>query len=102
MAEQRALIPVERIEQAIYLVRGQKVMFDFDLAALYGVATKALIQAVKRNRERFPADFMFQLSKREMEVTFCDLQSRRQNGPEEASIRLLGAGCGYAFKCAQQ
>ncbi len=68
MAQQaRALIPVERIEQAIYLVRGQKVMFDFDLAALYGVATKALIQAVKRNRERFPADFMFQLSKREME-----------------------------------
>ncbi|MGH7457444.1 MAG: ORF6N domain-containing protein [bacterium] len=63
----RALIPVERIEQAIYLVRGQKVMFDFDLAALYGVATKALIQAVKRNRERYPADFMFQLSKREME-----------------------------------
>ena len=68
MAQQaRSLIPVERIEQAIYLVRGQKVMFDFDLAALYGVATKALIQAVKRNRERFPADFMFQLSKREME-----------------------------------
>jgi hypothetical protein len=68
MAQQaRALIPVEPIERAIYLVRGQKVMFDFDLAALYGVATKALIQAVKRNRERFPADFMFQLSKREME-----------------------------------
>ncbi len=42
-------------------------MFDFDLAALYGVATKALIQAVKRNRERFLADFMFQLNKREME-----------------------------------
>jgi hypothetical protein len=68
MAQQaRSLVTVERIEQAIYLVRGQKVMFDFDLAALYGVATKALIQAVKRNQERFPADFMFQLCKREME-----------------------------------
>lgn len=68
MAQQaQALIPVERIEHAIYLVRGQKVMFDFDLAALYGVATKALIQAVKRKRERFPEDFMFQLNKSKME-----------------------------------
>lgn len=67
MTEQRSLVPVERIEHAIYLVRGQKVMFDFDLAALYGVPTKALIQAVKRNPDRFPADFMFQLNKRELE-----------------------------------
>ena len=61
------LIPVEQIEGAILLIRGQKVMLDKDLAALYGVATKALIQAVKRNRGRFPNDFMFQFTKEELE-----------------------------------
>jgi len=57
--------PVARIAQSIHLLRGQKVMLDFDLAALYGVAAKVLNQAVKRNRTRFPADFMFQLSEEE-------------------------------------
>ncbi len=52
----------QRIEHAILLVRGLKVMLDSDLAALYGVETRALVQAVRRNAERFPADFMFQLS----------------------------------------
>jgi hypothetical protein len=66
MAED-ALIPVERIKKAILLVRGQKVMLDRDLASLYGVATGVLNQAMKRNRKRFPADFMFQLSREEME-----------------------------------
>jgi hypothetical protein len=58
----KEIIPTDRIAQSIYVLRGQKVMLDFDLAALYGVATKILNQAVKRNRERFPADFMFQLT----------------------------------------
>ena len=58
------LIPVDRIVSQIYLVRGHKVMLDRDLAALYGVPTKALNQAIKRNLARFPEDFMFQLSKR--------------------------------------
>ena len=53
---------VEQIEQAILLLRGQKVMLDRDLAALYGVETKNLNQAVRRNLDRFPADFMFQLT----------------------------------------
>ena len=57
-----ALIPVERIERAILLIRGQKVMLDRDLARLYGVTTKALNQAVRRNRARFPDDFMFRLT----------------------------------------
>jgi hypothetical protein len=57
-----AIIPIERVAQNIRYVRGQKVILDFDLAALYGVTTKVLNQAVKRNRERFPADFMFQLT----------------------------------------
>jgi hypothetical protein len=60
------LIPTDRIAQSIYLVRGQKVMLDFDLAWLYGVATKVLNQAVKRNRNRFPEDFMFQLTAAEL------------------------------------
>src|SRR5438128_24292 len=54
-----SLIPIERIEKAIYLIRGEKVMLDRDLAALYGVATKVLKQAVRRNIDRFPSDFMF-------------------------------------------
>ena len=53
------------IERSILLVRGERVMLDADLAALYGVPTKALVQAVKRNAARFPADFMFQLSTEE-------------------------------------
>lgn len=51
-----------QVERRIYMVRGEKVMLDYDLAALYGVRTKALNQAVRRNRERFPPDFMFRLS----------------------------------------
>lgn len=57
-----ALVPVESIAHSILLLRGQKVLLDADLAELYGVETKVLLQAVKRNRERFPEDFMFQLT----------------------------------------
>ena len=62
------LILSERIESKIYLIRGQKVMLDRDLAELYGVKTKVLIQAVKRNINRFPLDFMFQMRKEEFNV----------------------------------
>ena len=58
-------IPAERIEQRILLIRKKKVILDRDLAVLYGVPTKTLNQAVKRNLERFPSDFMFQLSSAE-------------------------------------
>jgi len=58
----KIIVPRERIEHAIYLIRSEKVMLGHDLAALYGVTTAALVQAVKRNPERFPEDFMFQLS----------------------------------------
>jgi hypothetical protein len=60
-----AIIPIKRVAQNIRSVRGQKVILDFDLAALYGVTTKALNQAVKRNATRFPVDFMFQLTSEE-------------------------------------
>ena len=56
------------IQSKIYVIRGQRVMLDFDLAAMYGVETKALNQSVKRNIERFPEDFMFQLTKGEFEI----------------------------------
>jgi DNA-binding PadR family transcriptional regulator len=61
------LVPEQVIEQRIFMIRGHKVMLDRDLAKLYGVRTMVLNQAVKRNISRFPKDFMFQLSKEEME-----------------------------------
>ena len=63
----RALIPRERIEQAILVIRGHRVMLDADLAELYGVETKAFNRAVARNMERFPDEFMFRLNKNEYE-----------------------------------
>jgi ORF6N domain len=63
----QTVIPIERIATKIYLIRSQKVMLDRDLADLYGVTTSALNQAVSRNKDRFPADFMFQLTKEELE-----------------------------------
>ncbi len=71
------LIQPEQIQQAILLIRGQRVMLDRDLAALYGVATGNLNKAVQRNLERFPADFMFQLTLEEAQM--C-LPSRFQSG----------------------
>jgi hypothetical protein len=68
MARPKSIIPVERIAARIYLIRGDKVMLDSDLAELYGVQTKALNQAVTRNRDRFPEDFMFRLSAEEFET----------------------------------
>lgn len=60
------VISIGKIEKAIYVIRGQKVMLDRDLADLYGVSTAALNQAMRRNRERFPQDFMFQLTSSEV------------------------------------
>ena len=64
----QAIVPIERIEKRIYLFRGKKVMIDSHLAELYGVQTKVLVQAVKRNINRFPEDFMFQITKDEFDV----------------------------------
>lgn len=57
------LVPIERIENKILLIRGRKVILDADLAKLYGVTTKQLNQQVKRNKARFPEDFMFRINK---------------------------------------
>jgi hypothetical protein len=64
----KEIIPTEQIALRIRHFRGEKVLLDFDLAALYGVETRALNQAVRRNADRFPADFMFQLSSEETET----------------------------------
>ena len=72
--KQMSLIPVKRIERVIFLIRGQKVILDADLAKIYGVSTKNLNQAVKRNSHRFPSEFLFQLTQQEKDevVTICD------------------------------
>ena len=74
MPRTNAIVPVERIESRILVIRGHKVMLDSDLAELYGVTTKRLNEQVKRNRERFPGDFMFKLTPKEKEevVANCD------------------------------
>jgi len=69
----KAIVPAEIIERKIYLIRGQKVMLDSDLAELYGVETGALNRAVKRNTERFPKDFMFLLTADEPESLRCQI-----------------------------
>lgn len=72
------LVPAEHIEERVLLIRGKKVMLDVDLAELYGVSTKRLNEQVRRNRERFPGDFMFQLTADEKDkvVANCDHLSR--------------------------
>ena len=62
-----SMLPAKRIERAILVLRGEKVLLDVDIALLYGVETRALVQAMKRNRNRFPSDFMFQLTAEEIE-----------------------------------
>ncbi len=73
----KELIPVEKIIDKIVILRNEKVMLDADLAELYNVGTKRLNEQVKRNKDRFPSDFMFQLTKEEFkkfEVAICDLK----------------------------
>ena len=92
-------VAVERIEGAIYLIRGQRVMLDVDLAWLYGVTVGRLNEAVRRNINRFPADFMFQLNKDEFE----ELKSRRGSVNLKSQIAISSSGWGgrrhppYAF-----
>jgi hypothetical protein len=66
MAGEQSIVRVRNIEKRIFEIRGQRVMFDSDLAELYGVSTKRLNEQVKRNKERFPPDFMFRLSYQEL------------------------------------
>jgi hypothetical protein len=87
--KQQILYPIERIERSILLIRGQKVLLDRDLAELYGVKAIALRQQVARNRSRFPADFMLQLTADEAQALVSQnvIPSRRS----------LGGSLPYAF-----
>lgn len=97
MGASSGAIPVERIDSKIYLIRGQKVLLDRDLAELYGVETRALNQAVRRNAERFPADFMFSLTREEIGrisqiVISSDLKfSNNVNAFTEQGVAMLSS-----------
>jgi hypothetical protein len=98
-------ISIQLIEQRIYLIRGQKVMIDFDLAELYGVPTSRLNEQVSRNRKRFPDDFMFQLGfAQRVEIPpptvvggFVQLLPTEPTG---ACFQIPPTGVGGFFKCS--
>ena len=83
MSTETQILPLERISSKIYFIRNEKVLIDSDLAELYGVETRTLKQAVKRNVERFPEDFMFKLTKAEWNqlITNCDNLGNRKFSP---------------------
>lgn len=87
----RVAVPLERIERRILLIRGQKVMLDADLAGLYEVETKALNQAVRRNIERFPEDFTFQLTDEETTVLRSQSVTSNEGNGETAVLRSQSA-----------
>jgi hypothetical protein len=106
MGESKSLIPSETIEEKIFLLRGQKMMLSIDLAELYQVEPRALIQAVKRNIDRFPEDFMFQFTWDE--VSLLKSHSVISNDPQamvsRSQIVILKRGLNikyppYAFIC---
>jgi hypothetical protein len=92
------------VEKRIYVIRGRQVMLDEDLADLYGVETRVLVQQVKRNAKRFPADFMFQLTKPEAEALRSQIviSNVGRGGTPLRAIRLRGAGRGHALWRAAQ
>ena len=87
-----SLVPAERIQRCIYMVRGCKVILDNDLAELYGVQTKVLLQAMKRNIERFPADFMFQLSSSEFKILRSQIVTSSWGGRRYAPYAFTEQG----------
>jgi ORF6N domain len=94
-AHEQLPVPVELVERRIYLIRGHRVMLDADLAALYQVATKAFNQAVQRNKERFPADFMFRLTAEEssaLRSQFVTLEKGRGRYPKYAPYAFTEHG----------
>ncbi len=94
------LIPIERIESKILVIREQKVLLDRDLAQLYDVETRRLVEQVKRNIKRFPAEFMFQMSKEEFENwrSQIAMSNSDKNGFKTSTIRFYRTWYCYAFK----
>lgn len=95
MVERRSVIPAERIEAAIILVRGQKVMLDKDLASLYGVTTGTLNRAVQRNVARFPDDFMFQLTWEEATASRSQIVTLNDPPTSQAKAPVRGRNIKY-------
>ena len=89
MAKTKAIVKKPVINSLIYEIRDHKVMFDADLAELYGVETKYLSRQVKRNSVRFPDDFMFQLSAQEIENLRCQIGTSSADGPAHGGRRYL-------------
>jgi hypothetical protein len=85
-------VPIEKISGKIYLIRGQKVMLDRDLAELYGVETALLKRAVRRKRDRFPNDFMFELSKSELDDLRCQIGTSRWGGTRYSPFAFTEQG----------
>jgi len=85
MKESKSLIPRERIEQRIFVLRSERVMLSTDLARLYQVAPRVLVQSVKRNAERFPPDFMFQLGSREFHILKSQIVTSSWGGLRRAA-----------------
>jgi hypothetical protein len=83
----RALVPVEVVERRIAMARGYKVMVDSDLAELYQVETRVLVQAIKRNLNRFPSDFMFQLSREEAAAMRSQIVIASQRDAAKRNVR---------------
>ena len=82
-------VPIEKIERAIYLIRSEKVMLDSDLAALYGVTTARLNQQVNRNLERFPEDFMFQLTNIEFQGLMLQIATSKKGRGGRRKLPLV-------------
>lgn len=84
------ILKPENVAQFVFLVRGEKVMLDVDLARLYGVSTKALNQALRRNRARFPQDFVFRLTAKEMAILRSQIVTSRLQGRESQGLESTG------------
>ena len=89
MTAKKSVIPLEQIEKRIFLLRGQKVLLSTDLAELYGVETKVLVQAVKRNLDRFPDDFMFQLTWEETENLRSQIVTSNPGSPKRSRSQIV-------------
>lgn len=89
---------IQSIQNRIYEIRGERVMLDTDLAGLYEVETRVLNQAVKRNIKRFPADFMFQLTKEEFEFLKYQVEERENNNSLRSQFVILKTGKGQHSK----
>ena len=84
---------IQKIQSKIYEVRGQRVMLDSDLAVMYGVETRVLNQAVKRNIERFPEDFMFQLTKGEWTILKSQIVTLKSRRNQQKTTSMRAPAC---------